>query len=261
MSVAASSWFKTLSLRLKLVIMVAVVALVPASLVTVLSYRASSRTVTERVGASIQRAAIDINDIIDRNLFERYGDVQAFATNPLLQDRRLWYQRGSAHNPIADAANQYVQLYGLYALTIAVDREGRVLAVNDKDAAGKTVDTAWLYDQNFAEASWFKQTTAERYLKAQDSALTGTVVEDARPSPEVARVYKDDRPVVTFSAPIHDQAGHVGEPGLGVLRVEGSRSHSPTCGQAHDQRAGSLPAVEELGGEVDHLVEIGRAHV
>ena len=153
--------------------MVAVVALVPASLVTVLSYRASSRTVTERVGASIQRAAIDINDIIDRNLFERYGDVQAFATNPLLQDRRLWYQRGSAHNPIADAANQYVQLYGLYALTIAVDREGRVLAVNDKDAAGKTVDTAWLYDQNFAEASWFKQTTAERYLKAQDSALTG----------------------------------------------------------------------------------------
>ena len=209
MSVSASTWFNTLSLRLKLVIMVAVVALVPALLVTVLSYRASSQTVTERVGASIQRAAIDINDIIDRNLFERYGDVQAFATNPLLQDRRWWYKRGSSDNPIADAANQYVQLYGLYALTIAVDRDGRVLAVNDKDAAGKAVDTAWLYDQTFSDAAWFKQTAAEQYLKAQGSSLTGTVVEDARPSPEVARVYKDDRPVVTFSAPIHDQGGRV----------------------------------------------------
>ena len=121
----------------------------------------------------------------------------------------LFRSRGAKSNRVVQAANTYVQLYGMYALTIVVDRQGRVLAVNDQDAAGKPIQTDWLYDKNFASASWFQDAVAGRFLVAPGSALTGTVVEDAQPSEDVTRVYNDSRPVVTFSAPIRDTSGQI----------------------------------------------------
>ncbi len=53
----------------------------------------------------------------------------------------------------------------------------------------------------------------------------------------------------------HLEAGHVGEPGLGVLRMEGPGADPAAGGQADHHRAGGLPAVVELGQHVDHLVE------
>ena len=50
-------------------------------------------------------------------------------------------------------------------------------------------------------------------------------------------------------------AGGLREPPLGVLRVEGPGAHAAAGGQADDDRAGHLPAVEELGRHVDELVE------
>ena len=41
-------------------------------------------------------------ETIDRNLFERYGDVQAFGMNQVVFERANWY-KPSAENPIATA--------------------------------------------------------------------------------------------------------------------------------------------------------------
>jgi hypothetical protein len=93
-----------MSLGQRLTLLVGIVALVPAGIATFLGYEASSREVTDRVGSSIGRIAVDVNDLIDRNLFERYGDVQAFATNPALLDRDSWYKRGAKNNRVVQAA-------------------------------------------------------------------------------------------------------------------------------------------------------------
>ncbi len=45
--------------------------------------------------------ATDIADLVDRSLFVRYGDAQAFARNSVSQDRNNRF-RPAAENPIAD---------------------------------------------------------------------------------------------------------------------------------------------------------------
>ena len=90
-------------------------------------------------------------DKIDRNLFERYGDVQAFGFNAVVEDRSQWYKVGAANNRIVDRTNAYVAAYGMYVLSTLVDAEGRVVSVNDKDASGKPVESESIYGQNFRE--------------------------------------------------------------------------------------------------------------
>ncbi len=151
--------------------------------------------------------AAQLNDTIDRNLFERYGDVQAFGANRVVHDRQYWHRIGSDENPIAAAANTYVQLYGLYDLSYLVDLDGRLIAVNDKNAVGKDIDTAWMYQENFSNDPWFKAVRAEKYLTSP--ALSGTVVEDVHVDARVKRAVGGECLVVGFSAPVKDAAGHV----------------------------------------------------
>jgi hypothetical protein len=86
-----------------------------------------------------------------------------------------------------------------------VDTTGRVVAVNDHDASGKPVDTAWLYAKSFADAPWFTEVMAGRTL---DSAtLEGTVVQDVHFDDDVKRVHGTDGLVVGFSAAVRDDQG------------------------------------------------------
>jgi hypothetical protein len=158
-------------------------------------------------GQGFHRSAVTITDIIDRNLFERYGDVQAFGANRAVLDRTQWYKPGAETNAIARVANRYANLYGLYPLLLMVDLQGRVVAVNDKDPSGKPIDTAWLYGKSFADAPWFRDALAERYLSTE--TLTGTVVQDAYFDDDVRRVYGTDGLVIGFSAPVRDDDGQV----------------------------------------------------
>jgi hypothetical protein len=152
-----------------------------------------------------QRMAASIADTVDRNLFERYGDVQAFGANRAVFDRASWYRPGADRNQVVKAANRYAQLYGMYELLIMVDPAGKVIAVNDRDASGKPIDTSWLYAKSFAEAPWFKDAMAGRTLDSD--RLKGTVVQDAYVDEDVRRVYGNDGLVVGFSAVVRDDHG------------------------------------------------------
>jgi methyl-accepting chemotaxis protein len=103
--------------------------------------------------------------------------------------------------------NGYVKLYGFYPLMLAVDLEGRVIAVNDRDAAGKPINTVELYQKNFKDAAWFKETLAGNFLKS--ATLDGTRVEDVSFNDEVAKVTGTDGLSLAFSAPIFDPSGKI----------------------------------------------------
>ncbi|MBN8530481.1 MAG: HAMP domain-containing protein [Alphaproteobacteria bacterium] len=90
---------------------------------------------------------------------------------------------------------------------LVVDTEGRVMAVNSVDAAGKSIDSAKLYGKSYQDASWFKKAVSGEFLKG--STLTGTAVEPPHYDAIVADVFKDDGYVMTFSAPIKDAQGKV----------------------------------------------------
>ena len=194
-----------LSLRTKLIAGVVTAGVVPAAAVTLLAWNATD-AIEETVGSRYQVAAGTTLDIIERNLFERYGDVQAFGLNGVVQDRANWYQQGD-DAPIVTAMNQYVACYGIYPLMVLVDTDGRVIATNTRDAGGAKLDTNFLYARSFANAGWFRSAMSGDFL--QSDQLTGTVVEDLYRDPDVQKVHGGEGLVLGYTAPVYDADGNV----------------------------------------------------
>ncbi len=142
-----------------------------------------------------------INDVIDRTLYERYGDVQAFALNQAARNPANFRVQGE-NNPLIAAMDGYMASYGIYKLMMIVSPEGQVLAINSKDASGAPLPTSTFYERSFKDASWLQRVLKQDYLKGK--ALTGTVVEDAHYESAIAELYKQDGFVMTFAAPVFD---------------------------------------------------------
>jgi methyl-accepting chemotaxis protein len=154
---------------------------------------------------TVEQKAMHVADLIDRNLFERYGDVQAFASNPVARSPEMWRTQQPA---VADAMNTYVRLYGIYQLTIILDRNGTVAVVNTRNAQGNEIDLSRLQGQNFASAPWFNNALAERYLEGPNG-FTGTAVTGPAYFGELGAALGSDGYGLIFSAPIRDAAGEI----------------------------------------------------
>jgi methyl-accepting chemotaxis protein len=196
--------YRSFGLTTKLIVAFLVLGTVPLAIMAIFSFRALT-AMGDRVRDSFRASSVAALDTIDRNLFERYGDVQAFGLNHAIHRTGDWYKTGADTNPVAAAMNGYVKLYGLYPLMFAVDLEGRVIAANDRDAAGKPIDTTWLYQKNFKDARWFKETLAGNFMKS--NLLDGTFVEDVQFDADVAKATGSDGLTINFSAPIQDASG------------------------------------------------------
>jgi len=182
---------------------------IPVAVVGLIAYHAS-QTIEGSVGTRFQTQAEGVADKIDRNLFERYGDVQAFGFNSVLDQKNHWYSTAIEDNPIVQVMDQYVDTYDLYYLTVLVDLEGRVIAVNSKDADGKRIQSQGLYGKNFRETAWFRAlkgkqfTTTMPFSAPENMAVTGTYIEDLHIDPDVKDAYPgDDGLTLGFSAPVY----------------------------------------------------------
>jgi|CXWL01.1.fsa_nt_gi methyl-accepting chemotaxis protein len=182
---------------------------IPMAIVGLIAYNASL-TIEGTAGTRFQNVADGVADKIDRNLFERYGDVQAFGINRVLDQKASWYYTEEQRNPTIEVMNQYVDTYDLYYLTILVDLDGRVIAVNSKDADGKPIQSQDLYKKNYRETAWFRALKAEQFTTTMPFAapgnqtMTGTYIEDLHADPDVKAVYPgDDGLTLGFSAPVY----------------------------------------------------------
>jgi len=151
--------------------------------------------------------AAQVSDLIDRNLFERYGDVQAFGYNAVALDRMNW-ANPSPENRLVDAMDRYMANYGIYKLMILVSPTGEVLAVNSKDALGKALETQSIYRRSYKEAEWLRAVLAGNFLTGKDG-LTGTYVGQAQRHPELTSLYDGDDFALIFAAPVTDATGTV----------------------------------------------------
>jgi len=145
----------------KLIVAFAFAGLIPALTIGTVAWLATDQMFNE-TAENYSTYAHDLSEKIDRNIFERYGDVQAFGLNRVVDERESWYQKG-ADNSIARAMNQYVDTYDVYALTILVDRDGKVIAVNDRNQDGNLIQTDFIYDINFANEQWFRDAMSGRF--------------------------------------------------------------------------------------------------
>ncbi|MES2307425.1 MAG: methyl-accepting chemotaxis protein, partial [Verrucomicrobiota bacterium] len=190
----------------KLILSFLITGIAPVLIVFGLSF-VLKNSLSEQVAGTYQAIAVSTMDKIDRNLFERYGDVQAFGDNSIINEKTSWYKVGSANNKIVPVINEYVALYGLYPLSMMVDMEGRVVAINDLDALGKPINTTHLYEKNYKDTMWFRKVMAGDFLNTD--VLKGTYVQDVYPDEDLKNVYRDDKEglAISFSAPVFDAVG------------------------------------------------------
>ncbi|TWT97472.1 methyl-accepting chemotaxis protein [Neorhodopirellula pilleata] len=179
----------------------------PAIAIGLVAWSATDDLEKVTVG-SYQAQATQIAEKIDRNLFERYGDVQAFGKNAIVQERSHWYENSDT-NPIVQAMNEYVQIYDIYSLTLLVDLEGRLIAVNSVDQDGNPIESDRMFDQNFANATWFRDCLDGKFYASDDGRFTGTVVEHLYADEHVQKVYGNDGLSLGFTAPVLDPSGNV----------------------------------------------------
>jgi PAS domain S-box-containing protein len=97
--------------------------------------------------------ATSVIEKIDRNFYERFGDVQAFAFNRLAV--RTAYT-DSVKQDAQDFINTMVSYYVLYDLMIITDIKGNVVAANTLDKTGKPVNSSSIIGTNFANEEWFR---------------------------------------------------------------------------------------------------------
>jgi hypothetical protein len=105
-----------LSLTKKLALAIVVTGLIPAVIIGFLANHMAGD-----ISNSYEDVARNIGEKIDRNLFERYSDVQAFGVNDAVNNTNSWYQVGSEKNRIAGAANNYAKRYGIVVQIKSLD--------------------------------------------------------------------------------------------------------------------------------------------
>lgn len=148
---------------------------------------------TETRSRTAHQVAEQAVDTLDRLVFERYGDALAFAGMPLV--------RAMDRTRLGAIADHLVTTYApYYSMALVVDREGVIRAVNRVDGAGRPLPSAQLLGRSLAQEPWVKQALA---------ATQPVVVEDFHQDKLVEAVYHDQRPVMSFSAPIRNEAGAV----------------------------------------------------
>src|SRR5689334_2842352 len=221
------------SIRAKLIALFLIVGLVPVAVVAQKSYSAASQSLAQNARNAQKELAANASDKLDRNLFERYGDVQAFAKSdpaksmdPARLNRFMNTMMGT-YTPI-------------YKLMVVADMRGRIVAANTVDLDGKPLKTSELIGANVSGESWFK-TAAGGKLKDGES-----LVQDLHRDDLMSKVYGagDASDAMSFTYPIKDDAGHI--VGVWSNRFNWDVATSilnAVLKRAHDQGAKSTNAI------------------
>jgi methyl-accepting chemotaxis protein len=100
-----------------------------------------------------QTTSINLLDKIDRNFYERFGDVQAFAFNKLAKEALI---NEIGNEELQSFINTMTNYYVLYDLMMLADKNGKIIAVNTLDKTGKQLNTQTILGKNVASEEWFK---------------------------------------------------------------------------------------------------------
>ncbi|MEC4680888.1 MAG: methyl-accepting chemotaxis protein, partial [Nitrospirota bacterium] len=210
------NYFRNIGITSKLVSILVFFSLIPLS-VQVYSLYETAQVLEEEVGAQYQAVAEGLANTIQQSLEERYIDAQTMSRNRILRDRTLWYQPGNEANEIVQVLNEYVQTSGAYHLIQVVDREGQLIAVNDRDSQGQPIQTEGLYGESFRSRVWFQalqqngmDSTSEGPL-SQTLAGTRVFVEDVAVDRDVKAIFPNESGLtVGMSVPLYDGGEVIG---------------------------------------------------
>lgn len=140
-------------------------------------------------------------DKVDRNFYERFGDVQAFAFNTLSVQAA---QRDTLLPATQAFINTMTAYYVLYDLMMICDQHGKVLMTNTKDKSGNALDNSFFLKQNYSSEPWFQSCVSK------SGPPGGAWYSDFVSNPAIGAMYGDRKGYgMAFAAPIRDESGQV----------------------------------------------------
>jgi len=198
--VTLQRWVKNLSLFSKLLLLSLLFSLPTLLVVSLLLSQRVRSNLERQVGAQLQELAFQTSDKLDRNLFERYGDVQVFALSSAAQNMDP--------SSIKDWMNTVVQAYSpMYSLMVVADLGGKIIAFNTRDGQGKAIDSdkiLRLLGRNVSGETWFKAAVGGRV------ELGKSLVEGLHRDGLLETVYGPSRALaLSFTAAIRNAQGDV----------------------------------------------------
>ncbi len=170
------------------------VGIIPVVAVGLYSVNRAESELIDAASAQMETAALDTGEFIDRNLFERYGDVQAFAANPLAQ--------GTVEEATG-IIDFLTATYGIYDLMLVVDLDGTVKAANTIDGSGSNLDTSGLIGQSMSSEEWF------RTIADGNTPAGGTYYTEVERNSILDSIYEPGRLTLPYTAPIFDATGEM----------------------------------------------------
>lgn len=185
-----------LSFKTKLQLILVTVSLTAVTLLAVVAHQ-SSMAFLEGKELQLRTATDGLMDKIDRNLFERYGDVQAYALSEPARS-------GNADR-ITEFMNDMMTTYSpIYDLMIVTDVHGKVIAVPTKNKLGEPMKSDFLLGTDYSRTAWFKKAISGT-VKPGSSIFGELSIDD-----DVIKVAGTSGRVMNFSAPIYDkQTGNI----------------------------------------------------
>ena len=190
--------FKNLTLRAKIIGMVlfSSVLLVGGGLFSFARFAEKYETTVKDDAKDL---AIELSQKIGAQFYERYGDIQAFALNPYVQELNS--------SKLTDYLDQYVKLYGIYDVILVVDKNGRFVASNTIDSEGKKIPVENLNSVNYGSTPWFKSSMDEKWTEDKTKNFSGTYFEDLHLDPIYDLAYGAKKTGTTFSTVIRNTKG------------------------------------------------------
>lgn len=193
-----------LSLRTKIIGMVMVVCF----LITSGGLIALNQFVAEfekLIYTDMENKAGSLGEKIAAQFFERYGDVQAFAINPLVRELNS--------SKLPESLDAYTNLYGIYDLILVVDKDGNYISSSSKDTAGTPVDINKLKSKKYNEEPWFVAAKNEKWTQDKEKNYNGTYFEDMQIDPLYESAFGQKKTGTSFTAAIKNEKGEF----LGVI--------------------------------------------
>jgi methyl-accepting chemotaxis protein len=222
------SLLRSRSLQRKLVTCFLLMALLPSAFLSLLSWRQNSRAFEES-GKQLAGTAAALADKIDRNLFERYGDVQAFAFHPAA--------RSGDRREAEKAIDFFMAAYGMYDVMVVADAAGRIVAANTVNHEGKPLNWSSPVGSSAKGEEWFEQCIQGRIQKGQ------SYIKDVAPDALAARATGGSGLAFNFSAPIYSGNRIVG---VWSNRASWDRIAAPVLTGHADEQRRSLPSTQGL---------------
>lgn len=194
-----TTWFRRATVTQRLIAAIVAAGLLPLVVIGLIGLQTANATLGDNQQAKLQASAANVADLLDRNLFERYGDVQAFA----LSGPAMSMEGAEVTRWIDTMMGIYTPIYNLM---VVADMNGRIIAVNGVDVSGSDIAarTRRLIGRDVSDAAWFTTATAPNFTAGT------TIVEDVHDDRLTKAVWGADSPQahsMSFTSPIRNSAG------------------------------------------------------